>query len=157
MFLFLNMATASLQNGLRSSIEFLINRIDGITAENEDCRDYICLHLERIIYLLNAADVSFNIPFQLVTLLNSAHELLLNNKAEEIQEKLFKKTGCRGRPEVIIPKEQLELYIEYNFTNVQISKFFSVSPKTVQRRIDKFQLKRNTYSCMSDSDLDQLM
>ena len=109
--------TNELQNGIRSSIEFLINRVDGITAENEDGRDYISLHLERIIYLLNAADVSVNIPFELVTLLNSAQELLLNNNAEEIQEKLFKKTGCHGRPEVIIPKEQLELYIEYNFTN----------------------------------------
>ena len=148
--------TNELQDGILSSIEFLFNRVDGITAEHEDGRDYICLHLERIIYLLNAADVSFNIPFELVTFLNSAQELLLNNNAEEIQEKLFKETGCSGRPEVI-PKEQLELYIEYNFTNVQISKFFSVSPKTVQRRIEKFQLKRNTYSCMSDSDLDQLM
>ncbi|CAB3983114.1 Hypothetical predicted protein [Paramuricea clavata] len=149
--------TTELLNGLRSSIEFLMNRIDGITSEDEDGRDYISLHLERIIYLLNAAEVSFNIPSQLVTLLNNAQELLLNNKPEEIQGKLFKKTYCRGRPEVIIPKEQLELYIEYNFTNVQISKFFSVSPKTVQRQIDKFQLKRNSYSCMSDSDLDQLI
>ena len=149
--------TTELQNGPRSSIVFLMNRIDGITAEDEDGRDYISLHLERIIYFLNAALVSFNIPSQLLTLLTNAQELLLNNKPEEIQRKLFKKTGCRGRPEVILPKEQLELYIEYNLTNVQISKLFSVSPKTVQRRIDKFQLKRDRCSCMSDSDLDQLM
>ena len=115
--------TTELQNGIRSSIEFLLKRVDGISSEDDDGRDYISLQLERIIYLVNAAGVSFNIPSQLVTLLNNAQELLLNNKPEA-QEKLFKKTGCRGRPEVIIPKEQLELYVEYGFSNVQISKFF---------------------------------
>ena len=93
-----SLLTTELQNGLRSSIEFLINRIDGITSEDEDGRDYISLHLEIIIYLLNAAEVSFNIPSQLVTLLNNAQELLLNNKPEEVQGNLFKKTGCRGHP-----------------------------------------------------------
>ena len=112
--------------------------------------------MERIIYLVNAAEVSFNILSQLVASLNNAQELLLNNEPET-QEKIFKKTSCRGRPEVIIPNEQLELYVEYGFSNVQISNFFSVSPKSIQRRMDKFWLQRNTYSCMSDSDLDQLM
>ena len=61
-----NMASSTtelqtLQNGIRSSVELLMNRIDGITSEDEGGRNYISLHLERIMYLLNAAEVSFNI------------------------------------------------------------------------------------------------
>ena len=47
-------------------------------------------------------------------------------------------------------------FVEYGFNNIQISIFF-VSPKTTQRQMNKFLLQRNTYSCMSDLDLDELM
>ena len=81
-----------------------MNCIDGITAEDEDGRDYISLRLERIIYIPQCSTCIFNIPSQLTTLLTNAQELLLNNKPEGIQRKLFKKTGCHGCPEVILPK-----------------------------------------------------
>ena len=35
------------------------------------------------------------------------------------QKKVF--SGCRGRPSFDIPKEQIELFLEYNFSLPQIS------------------------------------
>lgn len=49
-------------------------------------------------------------------------------------------TGFRGRPQFEIPEEQLELFLDYHFTVVQIAKMLGVSSKTVQRRLKQYGL-----------------
>jgi len=43
---------------------------------------------------------------------------------KSLQRRLFKFTGCRGRPTIDIPKEILELYLKHHFTPVQIAQLF---------------------------------
>ena len=58
---------------------------------------------------------------------------------------------------IAISKEQLELYLEYGFTAVKITQLFSVSVKTIFRRLDKWEIQRKKYCDLSDMELDSVM
>ena len=66
-------------------------------------------------------------------------------------------TGCKGRPAIAISREQLELYLDYGFTAVKIAQLFSVSVKTVFRRLNEWGIERKKYSDLSDMELDNVM
>ena len=67
-------------------------------------------------------------------------------------------TGSRGRPQFEIPKEQLELFLDYHFTVEQIAKMLGISSKTVQRRLKHYGLSvKQTYAEISDNELDQIV
>ena len=70
----------------------------------------------------------------------------------------MKKTGFRGRPFLIITKEQLQLYLQYNFTVPNIAKMLLVSESTIKRRFQEFGLSvGDTYSDISDGELDSII
>ncbi|KXJ28720.1 hypothetical protein AC249_AIPGENE19430 [Exaiptasia diaphana] len=70
-------------------------------------------------------------------------------------DKVF--SGYRGRPSFDIPKEQLELFLEYNFSVPQISEMIGVSKSTVKRRLQDYGLSvSQTYSSISSAELDQV-
>lgn len=64
--------------------------------------------------------------------------------------------GKPGRTMIIIPRDTLKLYLDYGFPKTRIAKLFSVSVKTISRRIDAFGLQEHVvqHSRISDSDLD---
>ena len=63
----------------------------------------------------------------------------------------------RGRPRLIVTREQLESVIEATFTTPQIAHMLGVSVSTVRRRMDLYNLCiRATYAAISDHELDQL-
>ena len=66
-------------------------------------------------------------------------------------------TGCKGRPAIAISREQLELYLDYGFTAVKIAQLFSVSVKTIFRRLNEWGIERKKYSDLSDMELDNVM
>ena len=69
----------------------------------------------------------------------------------------LKKTGFRGRPFLIITKEQLQLYLQYNFTVLKITKMLLVSGSTIKRLFQEFGLSvGDTYSDISDGELDSV-
>ena len=71
---------------------------------------------------------------------------------------LWKKTGFRGRPFLIITKEQLQLYLQYNFTFPKIAKILLVCESTIKRRFQEFGLSvGDTYSDISDGELDSVI
>ena len=66
-------------------------------------------------------------------------------------------SGCRGRPSFDIPKEQIELFLEYNFSLPQISEMLGVSLSTVTRRLKDYGLSvTQTYSTISNTELDEI-
>ena len=73
---------------------------------------------------------------------------------KSLQRRLFKFTGCRGRPIIDIPKEILELYFKHHFTPVQIAQLFCVSTKTIRRRLNEFQLHVEKQSCLMEAELE---
>ena len=63
----------------------------------------------------------------------------------------------RGRPSFDIPKEQIELFLEYNFSLPQISEILGVSLSTVNRRLKDYGLSvTQTYSTISATELDKI-
>ena len=64
--------------------------------------------------------------------------------------------GKPGKAMIIIPRETLKLYLNYGFPKTRIAELFSVSVKTISRRIDAFGLQEHVmqHSRISDSDLD---
>ena len=83
--------------------------------------------------------------------------MLVAKADDTIQMQMFTATGCRGRPSVVIPPEQLELYLEYGFTASRIAKLFGVSSKTILRRMTEFGLEKKPYSTLSDMELDSVV
>ena len=83
--------------------------------------------------------------------------MLVAKADDTIQMLMFRKTGCRGRPSIVIPPEQLELYLEFCFTASKIAKLFGVSTKTILRRMAEFGLEKKPYCTLSDMELDNVV
>ena len=67
---------------------------------------------------------------QLLTIMKNVREKLFNNFNHQVLQNYkvpLKKTGFRGRTFLIITKEQLQLYLQYNFTVPKIVKMLLVS------------------------------
>ena len=80
------------------------------------------------------------------------HQVLKNYKVP------LKKTGFRGRPFLIITKEQLQLYLQHNFSVLKVAKMLLVSESTIKRCFQKDGLSvGDTYSDITDSELDRLI
>ena len=63
----------------------------------------------------------------------------------------------RGWPSFDIPEEQIELFLEYNFSLPQISEILGVSLSTVNRRLKDYGLSvTQTYSTISATELDKI-
>ena len=63
-----------------------------------------------------------------------------------------------GRPRLNISREQLEILLDQQFTQVEIAKIYGCSPRTVHRRILEYGLTSVCqYSTMSDSELDSVV
>lgn len=66
--------------------------------------------------------------------------------------------GSVGRPRFAIPHHQVEYLINAHFTVPQISSLLGVSPSTIRRRMRECNITiRNTYSNISDAELDGLI
>ena len=79
---------------------------------------------------------------------------------KSLQRRLFKFTGCQGRPTIDIPKEILELYLKHHLTPVQMAQLFLLfcgSTKTIRRRLNDFQLHVEKHSCLREAELDDEM
>ena len=63
-----------------------------------------------------------------------------------------------GRPEIPISEEHLALLLEYRFTTRVIANMFRVSPRTIRRRVAKYELDEETsFNDISDCQLDNIM
>ena len=66
--------------------------------------------------------------------------------------------GCVDRPAFIIPAETLEFFCANNFKVKDMASMLGVSKRTIERRLADYNIKvRNTYSDISDSELDEMV
>ena len=98
---------------------------------------------------------------RLLTIMKNVRENFFNDFNHQVSQNYkvpLKKTGFRGRPFLIITKEQLQLYLQYNFTVPNIAKMLLVSESTIKRRFQEFGLSvGDTYSDISDGELDSII
>ncbi|CAB4012840.1 hypothetical protein AC249_AIPGENE23002 [Paramuricea clavata] len=146
---------AELKECLYFSIENVKNKLNERIHEDVDGIDYICVQLARIENLVERASALYNIPNDIANSLRIAQEKLKFVGGENEQTSIFIHSGCRGRPSVYIPKELLQLYLDYRFTFKKIGEIFGVASKTIQRRVVEFGLKSCNYTMLSDEQLDE--
>ena len=141
-----------LKRYLPQSVQLLLSRVNDRFHQSENI-GYLIIHLDRVLYILARASSLFNIPPQLECLLQRVHLMFVVVCGDDnsLQRRLFKFTGCRGRPSTDIPKELLEQYVENNFTAEQIARLSCVSTKTIRRRIIEYQLHFEKHSSLVHS------
>ena len=142
-----------------SSLNDVIDRINAQLFEDDDGRDYLSWNIERILNLVAHAAALFQIPEEVELLLHEARRKLSSTVGGSVSQmsRCTSSTGCRGRPSLVIPCEQLELYLEYRFSVAKIAKMFCVSTKTVFRRIRDYGLERKLHSALTEEELDAEM
>ena len=62
----------------------------------------------------------------------------LNAVEDEAQRQVRR---CRGRPKVVITEPELRNLLELQFTQVEISRLYGCSPRTIRRRISSYGLQ----------------
>ena len=149
---------AELKKCLCFSIENVLARLNERIHEDVDGIDYLCVQLARIENLVERASDLYDIPDGIVHSLRLSKEKLksLGGVNDQTQTVLVF-SGCRGRPSVYIPKDLLQLYVNYKFTLKKIGEIFGVSRKTIQRRISEFGLELRSYAELSNEQLDEQM
>ena len=101
---------------------------------------------------------------QCVILVDSVHpcEQVIESIRDLLHEMTKIKEGrCRsvrrGRPRVGICEQQLEFLVENNFRTKDIALIFGCSPRTIERRKAELHIAGQSYSSISDTDLDSLV
>ena len=86
------------------SIEFVLNRLNDRIHGSDGIR-YLVTHIDRILYILSPASSLFKSSRQLECSLQRAHQTLITLTGDDnlLQRRLFKFSGCRGRPNIDIP------------------------------------------------------
>ena len=122
----------------------LIARLSEEILADEDGIDYLCTHIDRLLNLLTRASTLFFISADLISLLVRARQAIneWTSKSANGDTAPLLGTGCKGRPAIAISREQLELYLDYCFTAVKIPQLFSVSVKTIFRRLNEWRIER---------------
>ena len=140
----------------RTILAQVINEMDaGLGAFNIDYARY------RVDWVRSMIDEEDNDMSELLQLVTQAQNILgdldsdIYYRSSPIEQQI---TGFRGRPKFEIPEEQLELFLDYNFSVEQIAKMLGVCSKTVHRRLKQYGLSvKQTYANLTDSELDQII
>ena len=120
----------------------------------------------RLDWLYNAVVRYYdNIPSgeAVLALIQEAKELLRENENGSCSENVtfqaeVATTGKRGRPRIIIAKDQLEFFLDLGFKSGEIASLLGISESTVKRRIREYEtFVRQRYSNITDETLDGLV
>ena len=153
------MADESISVELSRHVTDIISFLQRSTGQN----DVIQFRLD---WLYNAV-VRYcdNIPSgeAVLALIQEAKELLRENENGSCSENVafqaeVATTGERGRPRIIIAKDQLEFLLDLGFKSGEIASLLGVSESTVKRRIREYEtFVRQRYSNITDETLDGLV
>ena len=116
----------------------------------QDVKDDVVDLLEEVIHYgvlaIDASDERFD------TLIGTLRQLAVVMKSEGPSESLR-----RGRPEVNIGEEQLSYLLEQGFRTKDISAMFGCSRRTIERRMQKYELYHLNSMAITDAHLDSLV
>ena len=99
--------------------------------------DGILIRLESILQCLLWVEPFFMPSDNFTTLLSAVSDMISEIKSSLLEQSLIR---CPGRPRLDISENQLSIFLEQEFTQVEIAQMFGCSPKTIHRRIIQFRL-----------------
>ena len=124
---------------------------------DKDKIDYLNYRLDSVHQLSRKCIEFFLMDSRLLTIMKNVRENFFNDFNHQVSQNYkvpLKKTGFRGRPFLIITKEQLQLYLQYNFTVPKIAKMLLISESTLKCCFQEFGSSvGDTYSDISDCEL----
>lgn len=156
-----------LSNNFKEVICDLLNYLNGIGNHDVDV-DYATYRLDWLMSLCTRFGDHFEKEETFVEHLLQAQELLSAiNRCDsqntcsfvpEHETDACNSTRTSGRPRLKIPKEQIELFVDYGFKATDIANMLCVSVKTVHRRLHEYNLSiRKSYASLSDEELDNIV
>ena len=117
----------------------------------QDLKDDVVDLLEEVLHYgvlaIDASDERFD------TLIGTLRQLAVVMRSEGASESSVK----RGRPEINIGEEQLSYLVEQGFRTKDISTMFRCSRRTVERRMQKYELSHLNSMAVTDTHLDSLV
>ena len=140
------------------TIRTILSQLD--YGMGETSFDLMTFRFDWVINMLCRASESLQIPDSLINKLLQANNVLIqvdpgNTITGYHPGKCF--TGTRGRPRYDIPKEQIELYLQYGFTQQKIAEMLHVSAKTLGRRIKEYGIELSSFTDLTDTQLDEMI
>ncbi|CAB3979268.1 PREDICTED: uncharacterized protein LOC107355137 isoform X1 [Paramuricea clavata] len=158
-------------NNFKEVICDLLNYLNGVgnTNGNHDVDlDYATYRLDWLISLCTRFGDYFEKEETFLGYLLEAQELLFARNRSDSQhifsfEPENETDPCNsirssGRPRLKIPKEQIELFLDYGFKATDIAKMLCVSVKTIHRRLHEYNLSiKKSYASLSDEELDNIV
>ena len=137
------MAVASLlpetnvRKHILSTLKEVYRDLENFPNIDPNTADYASYRLERVAMIAVNCQAEWPsvIDDEVIDCIANAVQIL--EKSGKDAPAIVISAGKSGRPSVNIPKETLELYLQYGFPKTKIAEIFSVSVKTVSRRIEK--------------------
>lgn len=62
-----------------------------------------------------------------------------------------------GRPSLIIEEDKLRYFVDNGFKVADIALLFGASKRTIERRLNVYQLSTRMYTSITDADLDAVV
>ncbi|XP_065058564.1 uncharacterized protein LOC135686290 [Rhopilema esculentum] len=159
------MAVASLlpetnvRKHILSTLKEVYRDLENFPNIDPNTADYASYRLERVAMIAVNCQAEWPsvIDDEVIDCIANAVQIL--EKSGKDAPAIVISAGKSGRPSVNIPKETLELYLQYGFPKTKIAEIFSVSVKTVSRRIEKFGLhdKIANHTEIIDTELDAIV
>ena len=151
----------NVRNYMVSTLQNLANTLDQATSSvDRNILDYATYRLEQIILLCIQCLETWEgfVEERTLLALISAHNILEEFlRGEDKDGEIFNDSRCRklGRPSFDIPRKTLEIYLRYGFAVSKIAQLFSVSTKTIRRRIESYNLQHEVqqYADIPDVEL----
>ena len=113
------------------------------SAIEEDTLDYLSYSLEQLTLVVSQEVVVGYLDNHVVDILRLAlenAEKIFANDERHDSKLLMISTGNVGRPKFDITREMLIIYLETGFSQRDIAKLLKVSEKTIQRRVNEYNL-----------------
>ena len=149
------------EHTLESELERYIGQIISVLQQGgENGRDFVHVRLDYLCTIVvRYVDV---LPFgrDLLRLIQSAREIIC---LQEYTRPVYydvaaHSNGNRGRPRCQITREQIEFFLDQNFTSSEIASLLGVSERTVKRRVLEFGSSvRARYSDLTEEQLDRIV
>ena len=114
--------------------------------------------MQSVVLLDSFETVSENVMHCLMQSYNLLSRSTNDTRRNNNQAPLNNSTGSVGRPSLIISKEQIGYLMECNFTVNEMSDILGVSKRTVERRMNQYELTNmNRFTAINDERLDAIV
>ena len=143
---------------IRAIKTWVLDIIQELMSDNSDSNseDSVLYRVDCLYNTVVRYDHVLPVDNRVVNLLREVRDCLsYNTSSSSAHVAAIFFTGTCGRPRYLVPQEQLEFLVERCFNVPQMSALLGVSSRTIERRLSEFGIRlRQTYSCLSDVELD---